>query len=373
MTTAAPKTLQPAPRETSPSSQREASAVTLALRLLAGRERVPYASEQIAWDELLRVARRNFVLVRLSSRLRELGVEAPAFFVEAEAEERRRARLMFDTIRRVGRACEERGVAHIFAKSFQHYPDAGGDIDLFVAARSPDVDETILRGIQAAPARRDLRGRMSGVAEYSVDGGAAVLEIYHGRLGVLGEHGEIVGQIISNGVRAEVGGHEFLLPVAEDLLVLHGMQRVYRHGLIRLCDVLSTASLVGRERLDWDYVLRTSDQLGTLYGLRSYLTYAGQIYRETLGVELLPAGLAAGLKAANCGRAELKGGVFTFPRARVVGRVYVGKVRAAVRAGNWAGLSRLSLMPLVAASALARSLRPRVRAARTAKLVGAEG
>lgn len=361
-----------ASRETSAAAPRETSAA-LALRLLAGGEATPAAPELIAWDELLRVARRNFVLARLSSRLRALGVEAPPFFVEAETEERRRARLMFDTIRRVGRACEELGVGHIFAKSFQHYPDIGSDIDLFVAARTPAVDESILRGIHAVPVRRNLRGRMSGVAEYRVDGGGSVLEIFHGRLGVLGEHGEIVGQIIRNGSRAEVGGGEFLLPAAEDLLILHGMQRVYRHGVIRLCDVLSTASLVRRPELDWGYVLRTSDQLGTLYGLRSYLTYAGQIYRETLGVELLPAGVGAGLGAAGCGRAVERGGVFVFPRARVVGRVYVGKVRAAVRAGNWGGVSRLSLMPLVAASSLARALSQRGRAARGVKLAGEQG
>jgi Uncharacterised nucleotidyltransferase len=357
------------PREPSSAAPRETTTAMLALRLLSGQEA---ATGTVDWDELLRVAWRNSVLLRLSSRLRALGVEAPASFAEAEAGERRRARLMFDTIRRVGLACEEQGVGHIFAKSFQYYPDMGRDIDLFVAPRSAGVDASILRGVPAAPVRRDLRGRMSGVAAYRVAGGS-VLEIHHGRLGVLGEHAEIVGQIIRNGARAEVGGCRFLLPAAEDLLVLHGMQRVYRHGVIRLCDLLSTASLVGREGLDWGYVLRTSEQLGTLYGLRSYLTYAGQIYREALGVELLPAGLGAELGVAGCGRAELAGGVFVFPRARVAGRVYLGKLRAAVCAGNWRGLSRLSLMPLVAAASLARALKPRVRAARAAKLAEAEG
>jgi hypothetical protein len=347
------------PGETSAAARRETSAVALALRLLAGREAAPAAPGLIAWDELLRVARRNFVLVRLSARLRECGVEAPTFFVEAETEERGRARLMFDTIRRVGHACEEQGVGHIFAKSFQHYPDMGGDIDLFVATRSPAVDESILRGLQAAPVRRDLRGRMSGVAGYRVGGGEFVLEIYHGRVGALGEHGAVVSQLIRNGERAVVGGAEFLVPAAEDLLVLHGMQRVYRHGFIRLCDVLSTASVVGRERLDWGYVLRTSEQLGTLHGLRSYLTYVGQIHREALGRELLPPERRERLTSDSCGRGEFRGGVFVFPRGRVAGRMYFEKVRAAVRAGNWDGVSRLSLMPLVAAAALARKLNPR--------------
>lgn len=357
--------MRAAPQETSPT--------VLALRLLLGEAPGARAFGADAWDGLLRAGRRNLVLVRLADRLGELGVRTPAFFEEAAGRERDRAGAMFEVIRRVGRACEERGVAYIFAKSFQHYPDAGADIDLFVAARSNAVDGAVLEGTPAAPVARDLRARMSGVTCYRVRGGEFVLEIHHGRVGLLGEHGALVGQLIRNAARAEVGGGKFLLPAAEDLLVLHGMQRVYRHGVIRLCDVLSTAALVGRRGLDWDYVLRTSGRLGTVYGLRSYLTYVGQIHREALGRELLPAGLRAGLEVSDCGRAELRGGVYVFPRGRVVGRIYLGKVRAAVRGGNWEGLSRLSLMPLVAASALARKLRPGGRANRGEQLARAEG
>lgn len=337
---------------------RETKCPALALRLCAGEaDKADAAGAE--WGELLRVARRNFVLVRLAARLEGLGVRAPAFFEGAAEEERRRASLMFGVVSSLSRACEERGVEHLFAKSFQHYPDMGGDIDLFVASRSAAVDEAVLAGTPAEPVAGDFRGRMSGVTTYRVGGGGFALEIYHGRLGALGEHGALVGQLIRNAERAATGGGEFLVPAAEDLLVLHGMQRVYRHGFIRLCDVLSAAALVGRERLDWDYVLRTSEQLGTLYGLGSYLTYVGQIYREALGRELLPAGLRARLTAGSCGRGRFRGGVFVFPRGRVAGRIYLGKVRAAVRAGNWDGVSRLSLMPLVAASALMRRLSPR--------------
>jgi hypothetical protein len=365
--TAAQRKTPAAPREAPPGRAGEAAMLPLALRLLEGRAVDP---RRIAWGDLARVARRNFVLLRLSRRLESRGVEAPDFFAAAADEERERASLMLDAVRRVGRACRRRGVGHIFAKSFQHYPDMGGDIDLFVAARTGEVDESILRATPAVALRRGLRGRLSGVAAYRLAAAGTILEVHHGRLGVLGEHGEIVAQIIRNGGRGEVGGHSFLLPAAEDLLVLHGMQRLYRHGVIRLCDLLSTAALVRLRALDWTYVVRTSEQLGTLYGLRSYLTYVAQIYRETLGVELLPPG-AAELSAGGCGRAAAKGGGYAFPRARVVGRVYAGKVRAAVRAGDWGAAGRLSLMPLVAASSLARRLRP--RAARGANLAGAGG
>lgn len=341
------------------SAAREAKYPALALRLCSGEAGEPELAGA-DWGELLRVARRNFVLLRLASRLDELGARPPAFFEEAAGDERRRASLMFEVIRRVSRSCEAAGVEHLFAKSFQHYPDMGGDIDLFVVPRSAGVDAAALAGTAAEPVKKDFRSRMSGVTAYRV--GGLALEIYHGRVGLLGEHGALVRQLIRNGERARVGGCEFLAPSPEDLLVLHGMQRVYRHGFIRLCDVLSTTWLVRRRGLDWDYVLRTSEQLGTLYGLRSYLTYVRQILGEALGRELVPPELRARLKAGGCGRGEFRGGVFVFPRGRVVGRIYLGKLGAALRAGNWDGVSRLSLMPLVAAAALARKLSPRAAA-----------
>ncbi|MGI9108044.1 MAG: nucleotidyltransferase family protein [Pyrinomonadaceae bacterium] len=343
------------------SAGHETSQAALALRLLLGDARESSAAAAgIEWDEMLRAARRNFVLVRLSARLRELGLLTPTRFEKAAADERRRAELMFGVIRQVSRACEKRGVAHIFAKSFQHYPDMGSDIDLFVASRSPAVDEIILDGTPAAAVGRDLRSRMSGVAAYRVgNGGEFVLEIHRGRIGFIGEQGALINQFIGNGGRAEVGGSEFLLPSTEDLLILHGMQRVYRHGFIRLCDVLSTTSLVNRSDLNWDYVFRTSARLGTLYGLRSYMTYLGQIHREILRRELLPPELKKMLAAGSCGRGKFRSGVFVFPRARVASRIYLGKVRAALRARNWDGVSRLSLMPFVAAATLTRKLAPR--------------
>jgi hypothetical protein len=345
------------------AARSDTSHAALVLRLLLGERCEAQAIERIDWDELLRVARRNFVLVRLAARLSELGVCAPARFDEAAEDERQRAARMLSLIEGVSRACEEQGVDYLFAKSFQHYPDMGGDIDLFVASRSCAVDEVVLKGTEAEAVSQDLRSRMSGVATHRVSGGEFVLEIYHGRIGVLGEHNALVGQLIRKGERAEVGGRTFLVPSAEDLLILHGMQRVYRHDFIRLCDVLSTISLVGREGLDWDYICRTSEQLGTTYGLRSYLTYVGQIQRETLGRELLPVELRRRLMVESCGRGEFRGGVYTFPRGRVVARIYLGKLRAAVRAGNWDGISRLSLMPFVVAAALTRRLSPRAASA----------
>ena len=337
------------------------------LRLLLGGEAGAPLPEGVTWDGLLRVAARNVALVRVADRLAAAGVTAPDFFAEAAARERRRARDTVEVIRRVGAACERNGVRFIFAKAFQHYPDVGGDVDLFVLSRSPAADALVLEDTPAAPREATLCGRLAGVSNYRVTGCEAILEIHHGRLGLLGEHGAHIGLLIRNGVRALVEGAEFLRPSAEDVLVLQGMQRVYRHDFIRLCDIACTVSLLRRKNLDWGYVLRTTWQLGTGHGLRCYLAYVEQVHEKVFGAPVLPGWLRAELKTDGCGRVEFRDGVYRFPRLRVAARVYAGKVRAALRSGNWEGASRLCLMPFVTAAA---ALRRAGRLAHSARLQG---
>lgn len=316
------------------------------LRLLLGEgdARVAEGMAEAEWEELLRTARRNVVLVRLADRLAAAGAGVPDFFAEAAERERRRSRDLVEFIARVGRACERRGVEFIFAKAFQHYPDMGIDVDLFVASRATAVDALILEGMNAAPARRDLLSRLSGAASYRVPGCDAVLDIHHGRMGLLGEYGSHVSLLIRNAERVRVEGEEFLAPSAEDVLVLQGMQRVSRHSYIRLCDIVSTVELLRRKPLDWNYVGRVTAQLGTDYGLRCYLSYVGQAYRSVFGREL--PGLSRELKAEAGGRVEFRDGFYRFSRLKVAGRVYLDTVRASVRTRNWETARRLCLLPL---------------------------
>jgi len=329
---------------------REELCADFVLRLLLEGATPARLPEGVGWEALLRVAARNVVLVRTADALEAAGVCMPDFFVEAVERARRRARAVVETVRRVGRACERNGVRFIFAKAFQHYPDAGLDIDLFVLSRSRATDALILEGTAAVPHATNLFGRLAGVSNYRVAGCESLLEIHHGRMGLLGEHGSHVSLLIRNATRADETG--LLSPSDQDVLVVQGMQRVYRHSFIRLCDIVCTVSLLRRARMDWDYVLRTTRQLGTEHGLRCYLGYVEQVHRKVFGRGLLPRWLRDELRTDGCGRVEFREGVYRFPRVRVAGRIYLGKVRAAVRSGNWDGASRLCLLPLVTAAAV---------------------
>ena len=310
--------------------------------------------DEFGWDDLLRVSRRNAVLLRVASRLQSAGARLPESFAAAVEEERRLNVEKMELMRRVSRACEEGGVAFILAKSFHHYPDMGDDIDLYVLSRSMDVDAVALKGLDAAAHKRSLTDRLAAARCYSVRGSRVKLDIHHGRMWAYGEHDSFVAALIKNARRVVVEGTEFDAPSPEDLLVVEATQRVYGRSSIRLAPVAGTISSLRSGALDWGCVLRTARQFGALPALSCYLTYVNQIHAEVFGRELLKEDEKKALATGGWGRVEFAGGAYRFPYVRVARKVYLSMFRSAALSGNWKSLSRLFLAPLVAAAAVAR-------------------
>jgi hypothetical protein len=339
----------------------EKGCADLALRVLLGGA-APAAGD-VDWPGLLAVARRNGVLVRLGHRFEETGTRFPAAFAGAVREGRQRVRERLDLLRRIARLCSENGIAFMFPKAFQHYPDMGDDIDLFVLSGGSRVDGLIARTFHAARERRGLGDCIAGTVNYRVPGCAAPLEIHHGRMGSLGEHRGYLEVLVKYARRGTIDGTEFLVPRPEDQLVVQGMQKVYGRRRLKIADVIATIGSVRQDDLDWNYILTTAGRLGTSAGLGCYLGYVDQVHRALFGAALLPAGLGKVLALDGWGRVEFRDGYYRFPSVWVAGRLYLKKFCAAARAGDWTGAGRLCLLPLLGLTAVLRGLRRRGGAA----------
>ncbi len=315
------------------------------LRLLLDDVYEPVGNGEVRWEELLRVAGQNMVLVRVADRLEINGLQPPAPFADAVVKERRHNGAKIDLVRRIAQACVESGIGFIFAKAFQHYPDMGDDIDLFILPRSIEADALILDGLNATPLKRDLRNRVAGTVNYRVSGCESLVEIHHGRMGMFGEHDSHISQLIKNGERSEVEGTEFLIPSPEDQLIIQGMQRVYGRSYLRLSDIFYTIVSLRRDTLDWDYIIKTAHRLGIFEGLCCYLSYVEQIHRRLFDRELLSSELRKKLILEGWGSVQFRDGVYRFPRVRVAS--YINKFRSAVLLGNWNMASRLCILPLL--------------------------
>ena len=335
------------------------------LRLLIDPGIAAADAGRIDWDVLVSVARGNSVLVRAAERLAARGVRLPEGVAAAVQSERERIRSTLELMRHVSRACEARGIEFLFPKAFQDYPDFGDDVDLLLLLQSPRVDRAIIAGLQASTVARDLGERISGAATYAIAGCPSPLDVQHGRLGIVGEHGAFPTALLRNSRRVVVDGTEFALPRPEDQLVLQGLQRISGRLRIALCDVIFTASTIRGGALDWDYIIGTARQHGAFPGLCCYLSYVEQIYRDALWQPLFSEAQRRALVLRGWGRVEFRLGAYRFPVVRVNTRLYAQQLRSRIRTGDWGGVGRLCLIPIVAAARLVRRLTRRARLART--------
>jgi hypothetical protein len=297
---------------------------SIILRLLLNDVIDPAEERTIVCGDLLHIAAQNGVLIRVVDKLEKMGLGRRHFFSASVREMRARNQRKLELIGRIGEGCVEGDIPFIFPKIFQNYPDMPGDIDLYISPRSPHADAVILRGMCAVPVRRNLRNRIDGSANYRMPGCDSLLEIHHGRVGMLGEHKFYVNQIIENGSWIKVEGQDFLISSPEDQLILQALQRVVQRSYLRLSDVVSTITLLRQDVLDWDYILKNVKELNTFYGLASYLSFVEQIYSNTF-TSLLPPDLMRSVVSKRHETIAFRDGFYRFQRLRIGSRGYANK------------------------------------------------
>ena len=336
--------------------EQERNYASIILRLLIDGTIDATQKQNVVWGDLLQISAQNGVLIRVVDQLETIGLEPRHFFSAAVKEMRARNQRKLALINHISERCTQSNIEFVFPKALQSYPDMPGDIDLYIASTSLDIDRAILRGLPTKSLKRTLRNRIEGTANYMVRGCDAPLEIHHGRLGLAGEHSSYISRLIENAVDARAEGQEFLVPSPEDQLVLQALQRVVQRSYLRLSDVVTTIRLLSSHELNWEYVVRTVKELNIVYGLSCYLGFIEQIYREAFKNYLLPAGFLLPVNT-DMPHIEFSGGFFRFRRLEVGGRELANKFCSAMLAEEWAIASRLSLLPVVAVSTMFRKLR----------------
>lgn len=328
------------------------------LRLLMDGTAAPGDGDRMQWEVLCSLAKRNRVLVRVADQLERTGIRTPDFFADVAARERQRAQELTLVIGALATTCAELGIGHLFPKALQHLPDMGSDVDLLVDSESACVDAAILRGLPASPAKTSLSNRVAGARTYRL-GPSHVVDIHHGRLGLLGEHTAYPRVLLRSGLDSEIGGVRCRVPSHEDQLVLQGLQQVFGRRSIRLADVLLTMSSIRGGALDWDRVIRTAREHDAFRGLSCYLAYVEQIHSHVFGSPLLAPEMRHQLALAGWGRVEFRSNGYRFPMAWASGRIYLAKLGRELAVRHWNTVARLSLAPALAVAAVVTRARRR--------------
>jgi hypothetical protein len=318
------------------------------LRLLLDDPRLD--ADNLDWTAVRAVAERAGVIVRVADTLVRRGEELPARLAESAAEACARTQHVLEIVDRLGAACRRLGIAHAFLKTAERYPDTGRDIDLLITEAGTGIDAAILRAVPAAPRRRSWRKRVAGSCTYAAAHGV-VIDIWHGRLGILGEHARYARILLDRAHPVALGMTSCLAPSEEDNLLLIDTQQVYTRPAFRLADVYWTIRTLENRQLNWDYVFATALSMGMVPAVGTYLQYIDGIHARLAGVPLLDAAVIARFHGSPSGDAT------RFPSARAAARLYLQQIGATLESGRWHSAARLSLLPVIAAAALAAGSR----------------
>lgn len=316
--------------------------------------------EKIDWPAFLNLMRRNTFLIRSFQKISESGFQIPfPGFVQGVQDETNRINQAVELIGRLSAVCEENDIQYVYPKAFQHYPDMGHDIDLYVHDRSFRIDELIIKefGAIADTNSKSLVNLISGKTGYLIPGYSTPVEIHHGRMGILGEHNVYPGMVIRNRVRFSMDDINVFLPCPEDRLIIQALQRIYGHFSIRLSDAVASFQLLSEQELNWEYIEKTSARIGLLEGLKCYLSYISQIYHSLFEDEiLLPEKICKNFFPRKWGEVSFGRRNYQFPLLPNLLYLFGIKMMKDVSSANFDGFFRLASLPFVAAYVAGRNL-----------------
>jgi len=330
------------------SASVDARTAAVILRILAGDPRV--GAEALDWRLIGGIARREYVAQRVARRLARRGVRLPPRFGDAVARHRDRSGHILALASRIGETCARQGIAHVFLKLAQHYPDVGNDVDLLIAGES-GADTLVLDQIPALPGRRSLGGWIDGRTVYAIPQHQTAIDVHHGRLGRFGEHRRVAALLLRRRQTVVLGRAACSVPSLEDQMLLQALAQGAGRSRLSLGDVSWVIGTVRDARLDWNDVLAAAKAAGLLECLSCRLHYVDQIHRDVFDRPLLDRAIRARLPGKDWGLVEYRDGGFRFATTRVSGRLYLQQFRAEVAAGDWEAAGRLCLIPVAAVSA----------------------
>ncbi len=184
-------------------------------------------------------------------------------------------------------ALELTGHSPIVIKTLDHWPDIGGDLDLFIAATEADTVRVMQSELRAEPQPQSWGDRLAHKWNFRIPGLMRLVEIHVGCLGQTGEQEALPAHLEETSGLRDAGSFRFRVPAPEEQVTLATLQRMYRHFYIRLTDLVNLTGLVRAGRLDF-MRLRDSSQCWSIWpGIATLLKITSD-YNERMGAGPLP-------------------------------------------------------------------------------------
>jgi hypothetical protein len=246
---------------------------------------------------------------------------------------------------------ESAGCPTTVMKSLDHLPDLGNDLDLYTTAPERSVLRVMLNRMAAHSEPRSWGDRLANKWNFVLPGLSESVEVHAQRLGQTGEQTALARRFITRRVPKLVEGLTFLVPAAEERVIVATLQRMYRHFYLRVCDIANTAGLLESGQLDFAELKKAADLGGIWPGVATYLKIVCDYAREYRGeAPLLP---EAVLAAARFGGETIfaRGKFLRVPIMPNGAELYTRQVTEVAMRGDVPATLRLSLLPYLASAA----------------------
>ena len=157
-------------------------------------------------------------------------------------------------------------IKHYFPKAYQHYPDMGNDIDLFIlASKKQKLD--FINFFKLKKDTSSLLNKLAGKSPYIYQESIPI-EIHH-YVGHFGEFKKLTESFYTSLVISDYKVRELS---NENKILNQIIQRFYGHFTIRLSDIIYTINILNKE-LNYDLLLKKSKEYGILDALEEYLNF----------------------------------------------------------------------------------------------------
>lgn len=246
---------------------------------------------------------------------------------------------------------EQAGCPVTVIKSLDHWPDLGGDLDLYSTGEKEAVINAFTRRFDARLEPQSWGDRLANKWNFSIPGLPELVECHVRLLGQTGEQVALAARLQQRRQSRQIANYTFPVPAPEERIVVSTLQRMYRHFYIRLCDIVNISNLLKNQTVDFTELKRTSD-LGSVWpGVATLLVIVSDYVRSYGGDHiLLPKDVLASARS-SAKRTYVNQKFVRIPMLPEAAELYTKQMLAIGAHGDFRAMFRLSLLPALATAA----------------------
>lgn len=306
--------------------------------------------------EFLDLADVHHVTVRAIQALQELALRGGPAEVAARLDvplslESKRIDNALKFLNAICRELADAGCPVTVIKSLDHWPDLGGDLDLYTSGDRDRVISVFTRCFNAELEPQSWGDKLANKWNFQIPGLPELVECHVKWLGQTGEQVALAARLEERRVQRAIRNYFFPVPAPEERIIVSTLQRMYRHFYIRLCDIVNTANLLRSNAVDFVELRRTAD-LGSIWpGVATLLAIVAEYVHSYTGEVLeLPTEVQSAARF-SAERTYVSKQFLRIPIMPEAAELYTKQMIGIGAHRNFRAMFRLSLLPALATAA----------------------